>query len=174
MAEVQQQYDGLTLMSGDLTLKSGNISTTVGTITSGGALTVSSGGATVTAGGLTVTAGTTALNGAVLQAGITTTQGGTGAAVTFTTANVINRKLPTGACTGAILAAGTVNGQIIIVTNEAQNTSYSITFDVPATSNVWDDGTNPQVIKAGTAKMFVWISAINTTGAWVALAPYAG
>ena len=153
MAEVQQMYDGLTIMAGDLTLKSGNLSVT-------GTATVS---------------GTTTLNGAVLVPSFTSsTQGGTGAAVTFTTGSVINRKLPTGGCTGAILAPGTVNGQIIVVSNLAQNTAYSITFDVPATSNVWDDGTNPQVIKAGTAKMFYWDTSINTTGAWVAFAPYAG
>lgn len=155
MAETQQQFDGLTLTSGDLILNTGNVA--------------------LTKGNLTVTAGTTALLGAVLQGGLTaTTQGGTGAAVTFTTGAVINRKLPTGACTGAILAAGTVNGQIIVVSNLAQNATFTITFDVPATSNVWDDGTNPQVLKAGTAKMFYWDTSINTTGAWVAFAPFAG
>jgi len=162
MAEVQVQGDGLTLAAGDLTLNSGNVNLTKGNVTA-------------TAGNLTVTTGTSALLGAVLQAGATSsTQGGTGSAVTFTTGAVINRKLPTGACTTAILAAGTVNGQMIVVSNLAQNTSYSITFDAPATSNVWDDGTNPQVIKAGTAKMFYWDTSINTTGAWVAFAPYAG
>lgn len=166
MAERQQQFDGLDIMSGDVNLKNGNLSVS-GTSALTGAVTLT-GAATVS--------GTAALLGAVLQAGISssTAQGGATTGITFTTASVINRKLPTGACGTAILAPGTVNGQIIVVSNLAQNTGYTITFDAPATSNVWDDGTNPQVIKAGTAKMFYWDSNINTTGAWVAFAPYAG
>ena len=99
----------------------------------------------------------------------------TGAAQTIATSvsNPISRTAPSGACTNAILQAGSVNGQICIVTNENNaSTTNTITFNTTiATSFVYNDGTNPQVIKCGTGKMFIWIAALS---AWVALEPFAG
>lgn len=150
----------------------------VNKVTAAAGSTITAGGLTVTAGGLTVTAGTTALNGTVLQlnnqSSIATP---TGSAQTIATSNFLCRTAPSGACTNAILAAGTVNGQLIIVTNEnVASTANTITFNSTiATANVINDGTNPQVIKCGTAKMFVWLTSLNSgNGAWVPLEPFAG
>jgi hypothetical protein len=102
----------------------------------------------------------------------------TGSAQTIATnTGIISRTAPSGACTNAILQAGTVNGQIVIVTNEnVASTTNTITFNTTiATSNVINDGTNPQVIKCGTAKAFIWLSSLNGgNGAWVSLAPFGG
>lgn len=102
----------------------------------------------------------------------------TGAAQTIATnTGIISRTAPAGACTGAIMQPGTVDGQICIVTNEnVASTTNIITFSATiATANVINDGTNPQVIKCGTAKAFVWLASLNAAaGAWVALAPFAG
>lgn len=126
-------------------------------------------------GGVTVTSGTMALLGTIFQCATSgSAQAPSGAGQTLVVNTVVNRKAPGAACTGTIMAPGTINGQLCIITNESQNTNNTITFAAPATSNVWDDGTNPPVIKAGTAKMFVWISALNTTGAWVPFGPFGG
>jgi hypothetical protein len=58
---------------------------------------------------------------------------------------------PAAAITGVILAAGTVDGQTVIIINNSAN---SITFAAAGTSNV-ADGTG-SVIAANTAAMFVW------------------
>ncbi len=101
-----------------------------------------------------------------------------GAAMTIATnTGVISRTAPSTAGTGAILAPGTVNGQIVIVTNEnVASTTNIITFSATiATANVINDGTNPQVIKCGTAKAFVWLASLNSAaGAWVSLGAYGG
>lgn len=102
----------------------------------------------------------------------------TGSAQTIVTnLGLISRTAPSGACTNAILQAGTFNGQLVIVTNEnVASTANTITFNATiATSFVANDGTNPQVIKCATAKMFIWLSSLNSgNGAWVALEPFAG
>jgi hypothetical protein len=139
------------------------------------------------AGSLTVTGpisssgGTQALLGLILQ--LSASASGsiptpTGAAQTIATnTGIISRVAPSGACTAAIMQAGTVNGQLVIVTNEnVASTTNIITFSATiATANVINDGTNPQVIKCGTAKAFIWLASLNAAaGAWVALAPFAG
>lgn len=76
---------------------------------------------------------------------------------TITTSGVgIARVAPTGAVTGIILQAGTLAGQIVIVRNES---AFTVTFDVVATSHVADGATSP--IAANTSRMFEW----NSVGA---------
>lgn len=80
----------------------------------------------------------------------------TGAAGTIATAGITVSKVnPAAARTGCILAAGTIDGQIVIVVNVA-TAANSITFDVAGTSNV-ADGTS-SVIAGKTAQAFVWES----------------
>jgi hypothetical protein len=99
----------------------------------------------------------------------------TGATQTIATnTGTISRVNPAGACTAAIAQKGSTMGQLLIIANLSQTVANTITFDFPANSNVWDDGTNPPVIKAGTAKWFYWDTSINTTGAWVPVPPFAG
>lgn len=171
---------GETITAGGLTITAGGLTVTAGgaTITAGG-LTVTAGGLTVSAGGLTVSAGTQALLGAILQLGLSATiPTPTGAAQTIATnTGIVSRTAPSGACTNAILQAGTQNGQIVIVTNEnVASTANTITFNTTiATSFVANDGTNAEVIKCGTAKMFIWLSSLNSSnGAWVSCGPFAG
>lgn len=88
---------------------------------------------------------------------------------TITTAKAINRTLPTAARASMVLAPGTVNGQICIVTNEATTADFSITFAaVVATSNILGDGVEALLIADGSACMFVWIT---TSSAWLSLTP---
>ena len=75
----------------------------------------------------------------------------------ITTAGVsIARVAPTGAVTGCILQAGTVNGQVVAVVNESASAD-SVTFAAAATSNV-ATGTGTSIAGA-TGQMFVWDSA---------------
>lgn len=138
------------------------------------------GGIHATNGGLSVLAGTTQLLGSVLQLNDTASaniQAPTGAAQTITTSKVVNRTAPTGACTGAILAAGVQDGQVIIVTNESTVVANTITFSTTlATGLVLTDATpDAHVIKASSAAMFVWFTSLNGgSGAWVRVGPFGG
>jgi hypothetical protein len=101
----------------------------------------------------------------------------TGAAQTIDTSQFINRVAPAGACTGAILKAGTFNGQIVIVTNEATNAARSITFSTTlATGLVLTDATpDANVILPSSASMFIWLTSLNSgNGAWVKFGPFGG
>jgi hypothetical protein len=121
--------------------------------------------------------GNLALTGPKLSLSISSAAVVVTSSTTISTAATISRTAPGGAVTGMILGAGTVNGQIVVVTNEnVASTANTITFNATiATSFVANDGTNPQVIKCGTCKAFVWIAALNSgNGAWVALEPFAG
>jgi hypothetical protein len=112
-------------------------------------------------------------------------QGGVGAvtALTATTAQTIPTNtglispitVTGGAATTTILQKGTVNGQVVIVVHRTQTVANTVTFDVPANSFVWDDGTNPQVLKAGHAMLLVWDASLQAgVGAWVPTQPFAG
>lgn len=77
-----------------------------------------------------------------------------GAGGTIATAGlVISRVNPAAAETGIILQAGTQNGQVVWVVNEAV-AANSLTFAAAATSHV-ADGTS-DVIAGLTARCFVW------------------
>jgi len=75
-----------------------------------------------------------------------------------TTGLLTARVSPTGAVTGATMAAGTVDGQITWVRNEA-GTGNDLTFDVAGTSLV--EGGTAIVIAAGTSRPFSWHTASN-------------
>lgn len=91
----------------------------------------------------------------------TATAFATGGTITPTAG--IMRFAPAAAATGAILAAGSKDGQELIIVNESAN---SITFAAVATSRVLA-GTSA-VIAANTAMKLVWIAAAQSgTGAWV-------
>lgn len=92
----------------------------------------------------------------------------TGAAQTIATTNAISRTAPSGACTNAILQAGTVNGQTVIVTNESTVAANTITFNTAvATGFVLTNATpTAVVIAAAEAKMFIWLSSLT---AWVVM-----
>jgi hypothetical protein len=101
----------------------------------------------------------------------------TGAANTISTANVINRVAPSGACTGSILAAGTKNGQIAIVTNEATTVANTITFSTTVATGLVLTNATPTavVIAAAEAAIFIWFASLNGgNGAWVHVAPIVG
>jgi len=101
----------------------------------------------------------------------------TGAGVTIATGNVINRVAPSGACTAAILAAGTVNGQIAVVTNESTVVANTITFSTTlATGLILTDATpDAHVIKASSGAIFAWFTSLNAgAGAWVRVGPFGG
>jgi hypothetical protein len=77
-----------------------------------------------------------------------------GAAGTITTAGlVISRVNPAAARTGCILQAGTQNGQVVWVVNEAA-AANSITFAASGASNVADGAAD--AIAGLTARLFVW------------------
>jgi len=101
----------------------------------------------------------------------------TGAGVTIGSSQFINRNAPSGAVTAAILAAGSFNGEIIIVTNESTIVANSITFSTTlATGLVLTDATpDANVIKAASASMFIWLTSLNGgNGAWVKFGPFGG
>lgn len=79
-----------------------------------------------------------------------------GATPTITTATTMTRGLPAAARTGAILTAGTVDGQLCIVENQAV-ASLGVTFDVAGTSNVADG--IKCTIPGLSSKMFIWDAA---------------
>ncbi len=143
-----------------------------------GALT-SDGAGNINATSLTLSGVLTAL-GAVLQLGSTPSGSiptPTGAAQTIATTNMVNRTAPSGAVTGAILQAGTKNGQVAIVTNESTVVANTITFSTTlATGLVLTDATpDGHVIKAASAAIFVWFSSLNGgNGAWVRVGPFGG
>lgn len=140
---------------------------------------VSDGAGNLTAVGLT-TSGALALLSTILQ--LESTPSGsiptpTGAAQTIATSHTISRTAPSGAVTGAILAAGTKNGQICIVTNESTVVANTITFSTTlATGLVLTDATpDGHVIKASSAAIFIWFSSLNSgNGAWVRVGPFGG
>lgn len=133
----------------------------------------------VTAVGLT-TSGALSLLSTTLQ--LESTASGsiatpTGAGQTISTSHLVNRVAASGACTAAILAAGTKNGQIAIVTNETTTAANTITFSTTlATGLVLTDATpNAVVIKAASAAIFIWFTSLNSgNGAWVHVAPFGG
>jgi len=101
----------------------------------------------------------------------------TGAGVTIGTANLVNRTAPSGAVTGAILAAGTKNGQVAIVTNESIVVANTITFSATLATGLVlvDASADATVIKAASAAIFIWFSSLNSgNGAWVHVGPFAG
>lgn len=101
----------------------------------------------------------------------------TGAGVTIGTSQFINRNAPSGAVTGAILAPGSFNGQVIIVTNESTVVARSIIFSTTiATGNVLTDASSDAItILASSASMFIWLSSLNSgNGAWVKFGPFGG
>lgn len=101
----------------------------------------------------------------------------TGAGVTIGTSQFINRNAAAGAVTAAILAAGTFNGQVVIVTNETTTVANTITFSTTlATGLVLTDATpDANVIKAASASMFIWLQSLNGgNGAWVKFGPFGG
>lgn len=101
----------------------------------------------------------------------------TGAGVTIGTSQFINRNAPSGAVTGAILQAGSFNGQVIIVTNESTVVARSIIFSTTlATGLVLTDASSDAItILASSASMFIWLSSLNSgNGAWVKFGPFGG
>lgn len=101
----------------------------------------------------------------------------TGAAQTIATTNTINRVAPSGACTAAILQAGTKNGQIAIISNESIVVANTITFSTTLATGlvIVDASATAVVIKAASARLFIWFSSLNGgNGAWVPMAPAAG
>lgn len=123
----------------------------------------------------TFSAALTNLAGTALQlSGSSTVAAPTGAAQTIATnTGMISRTAPTGACTGAILQAGTQDRQLCIVTNESTTVANTITFSTTlATGNVLTDATpTAVVIKASSMKVFVWFTSLS---AWVPTPPAAG
>ena len=115
-----------------------------------------------TLGNLTATKLTVAgkVFGAVTSLDITSSAQAISAdASTITTAKTINRTLPGAAHTGMILAAGTVDGQLCIVTNEAVGATSTLTFNATvATSNVAGDGTEVTIIEDNSATLFIWLA----------------
>ena len=70
----------------------------------------------------------------------------------------ITRVTPAAAVTAVILQPGTINGQLIIVSNEGTST-HSITFDTANNSNVADGSSD--AISAGTSALYWWSTATN-------------
>ncbi len=122
--------------------------------------------------------GLVALLGTILQLGSSgAVATPTGAAQTIATTSIINRTAPAGACTAAVLQAGTQNGQLAIVTNESTVVANTITFNTTvATGFVLTDATpDAIVIKAASAAIFIWLASLNSgAGAWVHVGPFAG
>ncbi len=139
----------------------------------------SDGAGNTTVVGLT-TSGLQALLGTVLQLGSTPSASiptPTGAAQTIATSYLVNRVAPSGACTGAILAAGTKNGQIAIVSNESTTVANTITFSTTLATGLVlvDASSDATVVKAASVAIFVWFTSLNSSnGAWVHVAPFAG
>lgn len=102
----------------------------------------------------------------------------TGAAQTINTnQGFVTRTAPAGACTNAILQAGVRDGQMVLVTNESTTVANTITFNTTvATGFVLTDATpTAVVIKASSAKLFLWMASLNAgNGAWVPIPPAAG
>jgi hypothetical protein len=157
-ANVNQQTGGLYADNGALTTDgAGNIT-----------------GTSVTLSGILSALGTLLQLGSTASGSIPAP---TGAAQTIATANVVNRTAPAGACTGAILAAGTKNGQVAIVTNESTVVASTITFSTTlATGLILTDATpDAHVIKASSAALFIWFTSLNSgAGAWVRVGPFGG
>lgn len=76
---------------------------------------------------------------------------------TITPAGLVARVTTGGAVTGAIIANGTTNGQLLIVVNESANT---ITMATAATSHVASGTTN--VIVANGGALYVWDDQATT------------
>jgi hypothetical protein len=87
-----------------------------------------------------------------------TAQAVTNAGTIASASLAISRVTAAGNVTGAILAAGTADGQIVIVQNSS---SHSVTFDTAATSNVADGASDS--IAATTAAFYEWD---NTAALW--------
>lgn len=88
--------------------------------------------------------------------------------------NVVN---PSGACTAAILQAGTYNYQLAVIVNIATTVANTITFSTTlGTGLVLTDSTpDANVIKAASCAVFVWIQSLNGgNGAWVRQGPFGG
>ena len=85
------------------------------------------------------------------------TAAATGTSGTIATSGVsVARIAPTGNVTGVILAAGTQDGQVMVVRNES---SYTVTFAAAGTSHVADGATSP--IPANCARYFSWAAATS-------------
>lgn len=96
--------------------------------------------------------------------GLLTLRGNTAQALaasgTITTAGLgISRVNPGAACTGVILQAGTVDGQVVVVENT--NAANTVTMAAAGTSHVADGVSD--VIAVLTSRMFTWNA---TAGLW--------
>lgn len=108
----------------------------------------------IVAQGFKQTFGKTSKFGGADAVGVSATTPAVATSGTIATAGVgVARVTPAAAVTAVILAAGTVDGQRVIVVNNGAGAS-SITFDVAATSNVADGASS--VIAGLTARSFVW------------------
>lgn len=87
---------------------------------------------------------------------------------TIATSKLVVRTSANGAAvTGMTLGAGTVNGQIVIVTNEDSTAANSITFGTTVASN-FVFGATASTIAGGSMAVFIWLSSLNSgNGAWV-------
>jgi hypothetical protein len=87
---------------------------------------------------------------------------------TIATAKVISRTSANGAAVTAMtLAAGSVNGQVVIVTNEDNTAANSITFGTTIATNLVF-GATASTIAGGSFAIFIWFASLNSgNGAWV-------
>lgn len=87
---------------------------------------------------------------------------------TIATNKLVSRTSANGAAvTGMTLGAGTVNGQIVIVTNEDSTAADSITFGTTVASN-FVFGAAASTIAGGSMAIFIWLTSLNSgNGAWV-------
>lgn len=88
---------------------------------------------------------------------------GNGQTITLPTTGIMKDVSTAAARTGTILAAGTVDGQVLVIIHSG-NAANTITFDVRATSNVLNGVTC--VLRGLETSIFVWVT---TYAAWVPL-----
>jgi hypothetical protein len=97
----------------------------------------------------------------------------TGAAQTIATnTGMVSRTAPSGACTNAVLQAGTINGQRVVITNESTVAANTVTFNTAVATGLVLTNATPTavVINAAEAKEFIWLASLNGgNGAWVAI-----
>lgn len=77
------------------------------------------------------------------------------------------------AITGLDLAAGTVNGQVVIIENS--NTTVANTLSFSGAHIMLDASSDAIIVKAASATMFVWDAAPGAASAlWVHVGPFGG
>lgn len=92
---------------------------------------------------------------------------------TLASGSTLMRFTPTAARASLDIAAGSFNGQLLIIENN--QTVVADTLSISGAHVLLDASSDAIIVKAASCEMFVWDLALNSgAGLWVHVGPFAG